>query len=517
MPEARRALSRRNSLVWLLHDERAVAASWSGYLFALLLVGIAFGVRLAMLPVDGGYVFVTFYPAIAISALLLGAGPALLAVALGAAIADYVFMPPYGSFGLRHDQILPLVIFVASGGLTAAFAFALQRSAFDLRESNDALRAINKRVFAADAALRVTEQRLRTIIKNAPAMIGYWNRDLVCEFANDAYYDWFGVAPARVIGMHLKALLGDELFQLNEPYALAALSGRAQRFDRVLVKPDGSRGFTEANYVPDFDESGLVRGFFVLIVDVTVLRQSYDRIRELAQRLETVREDERRSIAVALHEGVAQELFALRLTVDQLKSQYGTAPGVADACEELSGAILKCLGDARQVANDLRPSAIAHQSLAAIIKAHARYVGERSGLEISVAEIAPFPELGEATALLFFRAAQEALSNVTRHAKARKVQIALRASADRLTMQISDDGVGIADGALDRPGALGLLGIRERLDALGGDLSVHKGEETGTVVTIALPIAAGALPARPPLQDASFIARGDRPARSSLR
>lgn len=295
MPETRRTLTRRNSLVWLLRDDGAAAPPSTGYLLALLLVGIAFATRWAMLPLEAGYAFVTFYPAIAISALLLGAGPTLLAVALSAGIADYVFMPPAWSFGLRRDQILPLAIFVVSGGITAGLAYELQRFAFDLRESNDALRAINKRVFAADAALRLTEQRLRTITKNVPAMIGYWNRDLCCEFANDAYQQWFGLAPERVIGMHLKALLGDQLFQMNEPYALAALSGRAQRFERTLVKPDGSRGFTEANYVPDFDETGKVHGFFVLIVDITALRESHERIRELAQRLENVGEDERQA------------------------------------------------------------------------------------------------------------------------------------------------------------------------------------------------------------------------------
>lgn len=480
MPKASRALTRRNSLIWILRGDRDAAPPWTGYLLAVLLVGIAFAARIAMLRANAGYAFVTFYPAVAIAALLFGAGPALAAVALSAGLAEYVLMPP----------LLPLAIFVVSGGITCALAYELQRSAFELRESNDALRAINKRVFASDAALRVTEQRLRTITKNVPAMIGYWNRELRCEFANAAYYEWFGLAPERVVGMQFKELLGDELFEMNEPYALAALAGRPQRFERLLVKPDGTHGYTDASYLPDFDETGRVRGFFVLVVDVTPLRESYERIRELAQRLETVREEERRSIAQTLHEGVAQELFALQLTIDQLKSRYGDAPGVTQACEELSGAILSCLGEARQMANDLRPSVLAHMSLPAFLKARARHVGERWGLKIEVAEIAPFPALDEATALLFFRAAQEALTNVVRHAHAHKVDVVLRADAGSITMQISDDGVGIADGALDKPGCLGLLGVRERFGALGGQFSVQKGADAGTVVTIALPLSA---------------------------
>jgi len=487
MAMSSRTLLRRYSLTWILRGDGEAMPVWTGYVFAIVLVGLALALRVAILPAGGGYAFLTFYPAVVATALLLGAGPALLALALSACIAEYAFMPPFWSFVLREDQVVPLAVFIAAGGLTCALAYELQRAASELRESGEALRAINKRVLASDAALRTTEQRLRTVTKSVPAMIGYWNRELRCEFANDAYFEWFGLPPERVIGMTLRALLGEDLFRLNEPYALAALAGRAQRFERMLVKPDGKRGFTDASYVPDIDASGIVHGFFVLVADVTPSHESYERIRELARRLETAREQERRSIALALHEGIAQDLFAARLTIDQLKSRWRDVPGVAQACDEISDALVKCVAETRQVANDLRPSALPHSSLLATLKAHARFFGERSGLHIEVAEIAPFPALPEATALLYFRAAQELLSNVARHARAKKVGIVLRADAEHITMQISDDGVGIADGAVDKPGSLGLLGIRERFAVLGGTLCVQRGASAGTVVTIDLP------------------------------
>jgi PAS domain S-box-containing protein len=489
MPKAGPALSRRNSLVWILRGEGGSAAPWVGYLLATLIVAIAFAVRLAILPVDGGFAFLTFYPAIALCALLFGAGPALLALALSTGLSEFILMPPYWSFALRSDQILPLAIYVASGAILCALAFELQRAAFELHESNEALRAINKRVLSSDTALRVTEQRLRTITNSVPAMIGYWNRELRCEFANDAYDEWFGLEAERILGMSLQEVLGDELFKLNEPYVLAALAGRPQQFERTIVKPDGSRGYTNASYVPDIDETGKVRGFFVLVVDVTPLRSSFERIRELAQRLETVREEERRSIANALHEGVAQELFALRLTVDELKSRCGGVAGVHEACDLLSAALARCLADTRQIASDLRPLTLAYRPLATSLAAHARYVGEKSGLAIEVRETAPLPALGEAEALLFFRAAQELLDNIVRHAQARTVEIELAAVGDRVLMRVRDDGKGIDTGALDKPGALGLLEIRERVAAQRGELMVQKAGDAGTVVTIALPIA----------------------------
>jgi signal transduction histidine kinase len=143
--------------------------------------------------------------------------------------------------------------------------------------------------------------------------------------------------------------------------------------------------------------------------------------------------------------------------------------------------------DVRQIAHELRPSALAHLPVSVALKEHARHFGEISGLRIRVAEIASVPALDEATGLIFFRAAQEALTNVIRHARASSVDIVLRADSDSIVMDITDDGVGIEDTALAKVGSLGLLGIQERVGALGGALVVRKNVGAGTTVSVHLP------------------------------
>ncbi len=221
--------------------------------------------------------------------------------------------------------------------------------------------------------------------------------------------------------------------------------------------------------------------------DVTALRESYRRIRELAQRLETVREDERRAIAQVLHEGLAQDLFAMKLNLDRLLAQATGRAGVTQACQELAAAIDKCMLDTRQIAHELRPSALAHLPVSVALKEHARYFGDISSLAIRVVEIAPIPVLDEATALIFFRTAQEALTNVARHARATAVDIVLRADPESIMMDIIDDGIGIDDDALPKAGSLGLLGIRERVGAVGGMLVVRKNVGAGTTVSVRIP------------------------------
>jgi diguanylate cyclase (GGDEF)-like protein/PAS domain S-box-containing protein len=141
-------------------------------------------------------------------------------------------------------------------------------------ERNRALRRRIKRALESMRALRAANQRLQTIAGRVPALIGYWNRELCCEFANDAYREWYGLDPDHIVGMRMPELLGEQIFALNEPYARAALEGREQRFERTLIKADGSEVHVDAHYMPDVDERGRVTGFVVLVTDITALRRA---------------------------------------------------------------------------------------------------------------------------------------------------------------------------------------------------------------------------------------------------
>ncbi|MEO8308559.1 MAG: GGDEF domain-containing protein [Pseudomonadota bacterium] len=118
---------------------------------------------------------------------------------------------------------------------------------------------------------REFERRMKSVTNSIPALIGYWNTDLYCEFANDAYRLIFGVTPDEMVGKHFREVIGEDLYRLNLPHARAALAGEAQRFQRRVTRMDGTLADTEGQYLPDIDEQGAVRGFFVLVTDVTEL------------------------------------------------------------------------------------------------------------------------------------------------------------------------------------------------------------------------------------------------------
>jgi PAS domain S-box-containing protein len=130
------------------------------------------------------------------------------------------------------------------------------------------------------------ERFLGTITDALPGVIGYWTRDLVCTFANPGYLTWFGRTPEEMLGMHMKSFMSDDLYRMNEPYIERVFSGESQRFERKLDRPDGTVGYGWVHYIPDV-VNDYVRGFFVLVSDITDIKLAQLQLEALNSVLET--------------------------------------------------------------------------------------------------------------------------------------------------------------------------------------------------------------------------------------
>lgn len=136
-----------------------------------------------------------------------------------------------------------------------------------------------------EARLAERERFIRTVADHLPGMVGYWDASLCCRFANRTYRDWFGRDADAMLGTHIRTLLGEKLFALNEPYIRGALAGESQSFERTLTKTSGDIGHTWAQYIPDIDRDGQVHGFIVMVSDVTVIKQARLRLEEVNRQL----------------------------------------------------------------------------------------------------------------------------------------------------------------------------------------------------------------------------------------
>jgi diguanylate cyclase (GGDEF)-like protein/PAS domain S-box-containing protein len=150
-----------------------------------------------------------------------------------------------------------------------------------------------------ESLVRRRNQHLSSVLDNMPAMIGYWDKNLLNRYGNEAYASWFGVSPGKLLGMNLKDLLGEKLSKLNWPHIEAALRGERQEFERSIPSPDGKRHqHSLAEYIPDI-ANGEVRGFYVHVTDVTDLKESTDRHQRAEEKFKALFESNQDAILLA--------------------------------------------------------------------------------------------------------------------------------------------------------------------------------------------------------------------------
>ncbi len=387
----------------------------------------------------------------------------------------------------------------------------------------------------AAQALRESERFMRTVADNIPGMVGYWDRTLRCRFANAAYLEWFGKTPEQMLGLSIHELLGPALYAKNEPFISGALAGQVQRFERALRRMDGSTRNTQAHYIPDV-EGGLVRGFFVLVSDVTELKQAQTRLEErVAERTEELRRVVSDLSAAKVQAEAAsrtKSAFLANLS-HELRTPLNPILALTELvlAGELSAEQRDYLCDVQSSAKRLlgmferlldlvaledyapESSAVRLAGLHAMLLEELRPRAEAKGLSLGGGVDSGLPVYAWLDLRLMRMAALEVCHNALRFTAQGGVQVFLRAEhasegpGGRLCLEIVDSGQGIDPERLPailsgftqgeapltkRHGGLGvgMAMVSRAVELMAGEVKIDSRPEGGTRVRILIPLCA---------------------------
>jgi len=220
------------------------------------------------------------------------------------------------------------------------------------------------------------------------------------------------------------------------------------------------------------------------------LRESEVQLRALAARLISVREEERARIAREIHDELGQVLTGLKMDVTWLARRLaGTEKQLVEKAEAMSSLIDSTMHLIRRIATGLRPEILDDMGLVAAFgwqaKEFQKRMGMRCRLKLPEDQVVQDKELSTAV----FRIFQEILTNIARHAKASSVDVNLSISDDVLELKVVDDGIGISDSQIRGNGSLGLLGMQERAQLFGGEVSIQGASGRGTTVSVSIPMS----------------------------
>ena len=213
--------------------------------------------------------------------------------------------------------------------------------------------------------------------------------------------------------------------------------------------------------------------------------------RGLAARVALAREEERAAVARQLHDELGQDLTALKYELvhtTALLVEAGLPRHLIDRLQSLIGVVEVTTGAVRRIAHDLRPPALDHLDLSDAIEFEAGVMARRTGLRCRVSSLPQGSRLDQAQAIAAFRVFQEAMTNISRHANASAIRIRLSETRGTFSMEIQDNGRGIRKSEVKNPSSIGLLGMREAVEPLGGTLAVAGRRGRGTTVTVRFPL-----------------------------
>jgi two-component system, NarL family, sensor histidine kinase UhpB len=346
----------------------------------------------------------------------------------------------------------------------------------------------------AESQVNLDEIPFQGIVEAALAGV-YVVHDERFRYVNGTFAAMFGYSIAEMDGMHMRDLVtldaGDDVMEKyrqrisgEKPSIRYTTQCRHKDGHIVHLEIDGARVLFRGQ--PAL--SGMAIDITERVARQQELLRSREQLHQLAQHINTVREEQRTDFARDVHDVLGGMLTSIKMDVTRIQRRAVNSElqGILTIAEDLLGLTQETIDAVRRIADEARPRSLDSLGLFAAVHEMLVKFGERSGMAVSFHKEGSQPTLDSHCATQCYRIVQEALTNVVRHADARHVRVHVLGSIDGFELRLEDDGRGFAADTRTRAG-LGLIGMKERAREVGGSLEVATAPAGGTLISLRVP------------------------------
>jgi PAS domain S-box-containing protein len=414
-----------------------------------------------------------------------------------------------GILGIQKNIMAPLIIEnrvagifsvqsndLSESDMPAITAFALQMaSSWYKADLYQNLKKNLNDLKLAEESLRESEEIFNSFMQYSPIYVFFKDHETRPIRLSKNYEKMIGKPLKEIIGKTMdelfpsdlaKKMIQDDLNVIkskNPINVIEELNGRVYETIKFPIISDGRPTYL-AGYTIDITENKLAED---------ALSKSREQLKKYAAHLQSIREEERVLLAREIHDELGQILTAIKIDMGILKQDvlnhknYNALQSIITDIDHLSTLVDKTIRTTRKIMTELRPEVLDALGFVEALKSHAREFSNRHQISCEIVCSQTKLQLNQTQSVALFRIFQEALTNIARHSKATEAIVKIETTENRLILEIIDNGIGLDDHNKTKIDSYGIIGMRERVFLLEGDLAINGNPSQGTIVKIDIP------------------------------
>ncbi len=347
--------------------------------------------------------------------------------------------------------------------------------------------------------LKQSEERYRDLIENSSEIIYQTDKKRFFVGTNRTMLDKLGYLPEELPGMRIDNIVPASERDKVVKHVQKVVEKGSDSIETMFLTKKEQIVYVEINSTATYDSDNNFIQTRAFVRDITERKKAeaaekHEKdLQLLSSQIISVQEEERRRISRELHDDAGQALTAMKINLEMLENEIPeNSPKINQRLADTKNLLMHTLKEVRSLAFELRPSLLDHFGILSAIRGYSKNFSERTNINVEVLGKNITERFPPEIEILFYRCAQEALTNVAKHSEAKNVTINIIQYEDNLRMKIKDSGNGFdvnrhfeknVNGS-----SLGLFGMRERVALLGGKLKIHSERNRGTELEILAPI-----------------------------